>query len=146
MLSAIDLTGYSGEKVWCGPAAVSILTGVPLQRSTMTLAEIAGEDFFYLAGTYEEEVLRALRRFGYKATPSREFADRYPTSDPTLLRYMSHRTPPEKLRMMLVEVTGHWVTAHLDRLADGWTKRPVPMAEFPKLGRRVRAVWGVEKL
>ena len=64
----------------------------------------------------------------------------------TLKRFLNERTLPEQATMLLVQATDHYISAHLDWACDNWTGKPVPISQFPKLGRWVEDSWLIRKL
>lgn len=118
-------------KMWCGPSAVSILTGVPYRD----VLECVGRD---RTGIWTEEAILALNQWGFTAIPV-DLTARYDRC-PTLERYLRERPFAERGEPLLVTLYKHLITVHMDWAADNWTKRPVPIDEFPKLRRRVEEV------
>lgn len=144
MLHRIDPTGYSKAKRWCGPGAVATLTGCSLTDATEQLTRIHGGHYDELEGVYPEHVIIALNERGYRAKEI-DIIGRYPelTHGPTLARFLRGRPVMEQAVPMLIELSTHFVSAHLGYACDNWTMRPVPIPAFPKPGRLVKSAWVV---
>lgn len=133
MLSRVDTKGYTKPTVWCGPSAVSILTGRPLVETTSRLAVAGGISYKQLDGVWSEDCLLVLHDYGFS------HQEIPVVGSPRLSTFM--RTP--RPFPMLIELPGHLITAHFGYCADNWTMKPVPFADFPKPNRRVIAAWSI---
>lgn len=147
MLHPIDTTGYNKPKAWCGPSAVSTLTGMPLVRATEILTRIAGCTYEELEGVWQEETILALYEAGYRCEPL-DIAGRYPetTHGPTLDRFLRDRRVDEVVTPLLIEISGHFVCSHFSYCNDNWTLRPREIKAFPKMKRLVKRAWKVSKI
>lgn len=154
MLRTIDRTGYSKKKAWCGPSAIATLTGCPLREATELLSRVTGEPYAKLSGVWDEAMSAALHQLGYRMAHNdvgfKRLARRYHNTGghgvTTLARFLAERSAMEKLTPMLINITDHYVSAHLGWACDNHTDRPVPIGEFPKPGRWVVSSWLVEPL
>lgn len=146
MLHKVDTAGYSKAKRWCGPGALSILTGQPLRESTEQLTRIHGTTYDDMSGAWPEDLQLALHEHGYR-TREIDIVARYRelTHGPTLRRFLSERSSLECVMPLLIVVNSHFVTAHMLYAADSWTMGPVPINQFPKPNRHVKQAWVVEK-
>lgn len=142
MIHPLDLTGYSKAEQWCGPSALSLITGAPLAETTKRFAYMQGEAYQKLSGVYAEELLLALWEQGWKAE-NVGLLDRYPKLQmgPTLARYMRERPKIEVINKLLINVTGHFIVAHGRYLFDNWVPRGATIDTFPKPRRHVQHVW-----
>lgn len=148
MLHKLDMTGYTKPVAWCVPSAVSILTGSPLTDTTSLLCRLSQVTYKDLEGVDVQDALLALHQFGYghKAVPLYERYGDTLTHGPTLRRFLRERTPLEKMTPMLVCLPEHVIVCHMGFACDNWTKRPVPVGDFPKLGRLVSEAYLIHKL
>jgi hypothetical protein len=135
------ITGIpKGRTNWCGPSAVSVITGLPYIDSLNLMKDRRGNTRA-LKGTSNNEVRAALLRRGYVLAFSP-----LPDDKPTLARWLRER-PKEKVReMALLVVSNHYIVVHGRKACDGWTKSPVFTSEFPKRRRRVEKVWWVREI
>lgn len=140
MLHELDETGHTVGQKWCGPAALSILTGVPLRDTKALAARVAGETYTSIEGMWEEEMVLALHQLGYgsRKIPVYERYHKTTPCGPTLRRFLREREPLETVQPMLIAVEGHFLCAHMHYLADNSTGRPVRAECFPKQGRLVK--------
>ena len=146
MLYPIKMDDYTKAHAWCGPGALSSLTGIPLREATEMLTRIHGGTYSDLEGVWAEDVLLALMELGFKARKV-DIISRYPelTHGPTLDRFISERKVDEVVSPLLIHISGHFVTSHFGFMTDNWVGRPVPVAEFPKMKRLVKEVWKITK-
>lgn len=144
-LKALDTTGYTGSKHWCGPGALALLTGMPLAFAHARLNRIHGGSYSELEGVHTDQMQLALYEEGLKLVPVGMHA-LFPDCKrgPTLRRFAGTVQSPYPV---LIEVWKHFLVGHLTPsfriLADNWTKRPVNYTDFPKLGRNVLNAWEV---
>jgi hypothetical protein len=133
----IDTTGYTKPVEWCGPGSLSLLTGLPLVRSTEMLTRIRQQPYSELEGVWTEEVIIALRELGYTAEPMNIQA-MWPslTHGPRLSTFFMRIGAT--FDPIFVEVDGHFLVAHMGNAGDNWTMRMVPVSKFPKQGRLVK--------
>lgn len=146
MLQRITTVGYSKPKVWCGPGALSALTGAPVRTTTELLSRMTGEPYEKLSGVYDDAMEVALWELGYRMCANPQGNARIDACATrrrpyTLAEFLTERSIPERVSMVLIEVTGHYITAHLSWACDNWTMHPVPIEEFPKPRRWVRNSW-----
>lgn len=146
LLKPLDKTGYTKDVEWCGPSAISILAGRPLAETTSALSKLREESYSELDGVWPQEVVLILSQYGYKSKPL-PLMERYPDTPygPTLKRFLNERQGMELVMPLLIEVQNHLLVAHMGFAADNWTKKPVPIKSFPKLGRLVKSVYMVSK-
>lgn len=84
-----------------------------------------------IRGMYNSELLEIMRRLGFKSKPHQEWGM-------TLREFCEnwgHMGP------FIVNVTGHYVAVSHGMACDNTSKVPVPIAEFPRLGKRVKRFW-----
>lgn len=125
------LRSLPSDARWCGPSAVSILTGEPYQKVKSYFAFMRQEPYSEVQGIYIEEILLALGEYGY-------WAEQIPLERlMTLKTFMANRTFDQRANPLLIGFHKHVITTHMDWAADNWTLRPVPLDKFPKPNRRV---------
>lgn len=129
------------NKVWCGPAAISALTGIDIGPAHSKVAFVTGEN----VSDVDETDITIMRLVLSEAGVNLRLLDvpaRYPTltHGPTLRRYMAERPISEKSLPTLIEVDGHWIVGHWDYLMDSAHCQPTHYTEFAKLGRLVKSV------
>jgi hypothetical protein len=131
---------------WCVPSAFAILTGCTLASAHSKFAFINQEAIEDVEGCWHQDLLIALMDAGKTCTPV-DLHTRYPDMKygPTLRRYMRERPMgEERMYPLLLRVPGHVLCAQMDYMADNWTTRPVPVENFPKLGRNVHQAWVIK--
>lgn len=131
-----------GRTPYCGPSAISILTGVPISRAEFSIRRRRRGGYRDAAGrrrpikgAYNSEVIKCLRLLGCKVK-------RVKTAEPTLARFVEDT---RHAGVFLVNVTHHYVVTHAGMIADNGTGlKPQPFADFRKPLWRVTAAWRVE--
>lgn len=131
-------------KTWCGPTALSIITGRTIDHCAKLCADKANQIRIRndgwgwrdlkrkhtartIKGTYEREVVHALQVMGYRA-----YRVELPMPRETLLRYMRNRGGAEWRDVMLVVAGNHWLVLHKDTIADSLRPGGVHYEEHPK--------------
>jgi len=143
MLHTLDFNGWDNITAWCVPTAIAFLTGAPVGHMHSRAAFIQDKARKDVKGVYIEEAVLLLREQGYKAIPI-DMESRW-GAPPTIRKFLNERTSYEKVMPMMFATPDHMITAHYNYVADNWTKKPVPVCDFPKLGRKVVAAWTVIK-
>jgi hypothetical protein len=113
------MTKIGKHRKWCGPAALSILTGRSVNHCARVIAKRRNRRGWYngkgtgkqVRGTYITEVSNALGAMGFELI-------QVGVPHGTLRAYMAGRGGDQWKNAMLIEVTHHWVTAHRDTVAD----------------------------
>lgn len=141
MLHKLDFNGWENVTTWCVPTAIAFLTGAPVGHMHSRAAMMQNKPRKDVSGIYLEEAVLLLREQGYKAIPI-DMESRWSTP-PSIRKFLSERTPYEMMMPVMFATNDHMMTAHYGYAADNWTKKPVPIAEFPKLERKVVASWVV---
>lgn len=123
---------------YCGPAALSILTGCDTGQAAALLRKASGRRA--IKGTYHSEMLDALRLLGI--TPYRIA---HQGQLPTLAQW--HReTRRSADEVILLSVGYHFAVVQGRRYVCGLTTTPVPLRKAPKWRARVRAAWKLQKV
>lgn len=147
MLHKLNLEGFGGGTKWCGPSAVSILTGRPLAHTTAMLAYAEDIPYDEVGGVWREDAVLMLHTLGYRCVPI-DVVSRFSDTEcgPTLKRFWEERRMDEVVNPLLIEIHGHLLTSHYGFAADNWTGGPVPLAQFPKQRRLVKWAGIVTKM
>ena len=144
---------------WCGPSALSLLTGRSVNHCARVIAKIRNERGCWhrgrgtskqVKGVDDWEMKRALHRMGF-SMKSVKIALGYkkghvlgfPTEAPTLRKYMAGRGGDEWKNAMLICVTGHYMVAHKDAVADNHHSE-THYSKHPNRLKKVRAGWIVK--
>ena len=132
-----------GRTAWCGPSALAMLTGQTLGSAHSRFAFMQDKAVRDIKGVFIPEMLMALSDQGKMAEPI-NLMGRYPDHKygPSIKRFMKERPlGDERMYPLLISTHNHLLCGQMDWLGDNWTKRPVPMAKFPKLNRNVDQAW-----
>lgn len=105
---------------WCGPSALSILTGRSINHCARVIAKQRNDWGWYngrgsskqVRGTHTREVRKALDSMGFMMVPVKI------PKGVTLRSYMAGRGGEQFKNSMLLEVTRHWMSAHMDVVSD----------------------------
>jgi hypothetical protein len=119
---------------WCGPSALSILSGRSINHCAKLIAtERNRRGYWYngrgtskqVKGTHTGELRKALAKMGMTMkeieTPRNYHKHHqfgFPTETVTLRRYMAERGGEQWKSAMLLEVTDHWVVVRKDYVSD----------------------------
>ena len=142
MLHHLNLYGWAGT-AWCVPSAVAILTGAPVGHMHVRAAFITNQKLKDVKCVFCDDALLMLREQGYNAIPI-DMSSRWP-EPPTIEEFFAERTNYEKAMPIMFATDDHMMTCHYGFAADNWTARPVPVADFPELRRKVKFAWVVSK-
>ncbi len=139
----------NGFTTWCGPYAMTVLTGWSYEKCEEALKEVRGDSGTMLLvgggmswgsrskpikGTRPSEIRPALWKLGFnmsdKVSTIRPNVDptRRTTPQalgarfPTFAAWTKTRTPEERKMWLLVNVTGHWVVVKGNKVWDITTK------------------------
>lgn len=127
------------ERVWCGPAAVCIITGCSLQEAKEGYYVVRGVR--RVARVHLSETREVLRRKGYLLVPEyQSHAGR------TFAAWLREREPEDVNDLHLVRLTGHYVVVKGRRMVDNHTRVPVFIRRAPHRRRRVRDVFRVVEI
>lgn len=132
------LTGIPKDRtIWCGPSAISMLTGVGYGEVLDLLRLTTGRRTIKSVG--QLAMIRALDSLGWtlRAEPIRARDRR------TFAWWLRSRTREQRLRgsAFLVELTRHYVVVDGRWGGDNHTKVPVRLREMPHRRRLVKRVW-----
>lgn len=114
------LKKLNGHRAWCGPGALSILTGRSVNHCARIIAKRRNKRYWYhghgtskqVRGTWFSEIRDALDDMGFSMHGVKF------KRGTTLHRYMTDRGGEQWKSAMLIEVSNHWMVAHRDTLSD----------------------------
>lgn len=126
---------------FCGPAALSAITGQTTDETAAMLRRVTGKRS--IMGTWASDLLRALQCFGFTAAVVIDFTEE--PMRPTLARWLKDTTADRTTgRVFLISAGHHWQVVSGRRFVDSKTRSIVSIRD-PKVHRRarVRKVWEV---
>lgn len=132
-------TTIDAPRFWCGPSAVSALTGQPQEHVSQWIAKRRGKGTARgVRGTSTGEVRSALAHTGLhtKRLESYEKGDR-----PTLAAWLKQRGPEVRKATCLIEVGDHWIVVKGRKLVDNHHPTPVFIKQAKGRRARVKKVW-----
>jgi hypothetical protein len=111
------LSAPHGRNVWCGPAALSAVTGCSTDLAALLVARDryatdCARRIRGVRGTYTAEICRALNRLGWNAVPNT-----FPSHDRESLASWLRRFRGDR-RARIVSAANHWVAAQDGYVAD----------------------------
>jgi len=134
-------------KMYCGPAALCAITGKTYEEVRAKVNVLRHRKPNQgIIGMHNYEMVDALRLFGwatYARKVCRTFANGESVSPiyPTLAKFLKNRTDEEMHHMLLINITGHYVTVYGNMLVDNHTTIPVHLAIAPHKKCRVKKYW-----
>jgi hypothetical protein len=142
-LHAVTHRADLGHNRYCGPAAVSIITGRTAECAVRWMLVARGyepgERNGGIKGSWATEVGRALHALGYKLDAGEDWLrDR-----PTLARWLRDRTPAQRARTYLVSAGHHFLVVRGNKIACSLTGAPVNLRAYPHRRYRVRHYYRV---
>ncbi len=150
--------------LWCGPAAISAVTGEPVSKIMTLMKQLSGRNRIKGVGT--GLLQRTMTMLGWEAATIQKFdAERInggtvrigldivlttkyvPTKKrPTLARYCREHRADFAEHACIVELSTHWVAVYGRRFIDNHTKEPVFLRKSPNRRARVQRVLQVKKV
>lgn len=139
------LNAVSGKSIkrntWCGPAAISIITGLGYDEAIDLLKRVTGKRA--IRGVSRNEMFRALQAIGWDCKDRWEYTKEH---RPTLAWWLRQRGDEEMDTTFLVNVTGHYVVVRGRKIADNLVMAPVWLREYPHRRKRVKVVWSMRQV
>jgi len=131
-----------GKNRFCGPAAVSALTGRPVDEVVRVFH--AKTPHARVKGTHLSDLVQVLFEYGLTVKPHAiyDYADNRPTLAGWLKVSKTDRVPG---RVFLLNAGHHWVVVSGRRAVCGITKTVVSVRQYPKRRARVTRVWEVKE-
>lgn len=125
---------------FCGPSALSILTGLDTGRCAALLRRVSGRAC--IKGTYTGEMRKALRELGIDSLGGGVLQG----TNMTLAQWSKRTRESRGQGTYLIVVGHHWAVVQGRRFACGWATKSVPLGRAPKRRRRVTAVYSLVRL
>ena len=121
-------TTKADKNRYCGPSAISIVTGMTTGEAARLLRHVSGRKS--IKGTYTSEVTDALERCNIKAI-YRDFGLRLSYSKgPTLARFLKHTVKERNAkRVFLISAGRHWQVIQGRRIVCGILKEPTSVRD-----------------
>jgi hypothetical protein len=110
-----------GRLVYCGPAAVSALTGIDADVLVRAIQKRRGNDQ-PVVGTEVYELHQVCLDFGFEVLPVDSF-----DKPPTLASWERNRTDDEFENAWILDVGDHWMAVRGWWLADSWFSKFEPI-------------------
>jgi len=145
-----------GLRNWCGPTALSILTGRTIGYCAKLSAEIASRQRYRhsynqgwhsvkhtaktIKGVDNSEMEYAANKMGFR------FKRVVPVADNTLFKFMEDMTGPIWKEALLINVTDHYVVAQRGICYDNHDTTGTDSRKFWCRRRKVLHVWIVERI
>ncbi len=126
---------------WCGPAILSILTGLDTRETATLLRAVGGRS--RIKGSYTHEVSAALLKLGYSMLSLGHYGSQA-HKRPTLAQW-SRANPKRQGTTYLMSVGHHWAIVQGRRYACGIVGKVVPLKGCPKWRARVKQVWAISR-
>lgn len=129
---------YEGaQEGYCGPAAVSAITGRSRQCANAWFNFVRGHNpRRVVRGSFQAEVRDVLRRLGYHCV--KELGVNGPSNScPTLAQWMKQRTPDQRRHTYLIGAGNHWLVVKGSRAVCSQTRQKVATRDSKKRRARV---------
>ncbi len=147
-ISRHEINHDISTKLWCGPAALSCLTGASTSQVRALIRQFRKDHKARVQGTWDDEVQYVFRKLGYQMDLRYMCCSTDPKGRPTLARWLreSTRAPTVGYLVGLVDSSGgHWAVVHGGYYCCGITGKWVPLNEAPTRRRRVDIVFTITK-
>lgn len=136
--------------LWCGPAAISAVTGAPTSQIVALAKKFTGRQVIKGMNVYTlRQVLNALgyrTEEAYSALRAWTFERGSDLRDPTLAKWTRENREKFSRLPCIVMTTSHYVTVKGRSFIDNHTKKPVPLSKAPWRRARVAQAWQVQKV
>jgi len=154
--------------LWCGPAAISAVTGEKVSTIVAEMKRLSGRN--RIKGVSKGLMQRTMTMLGWEASTIQKFdSEKINTPEervgygilisagvttkyvpwkkrPTLARYLREHRADFQEHACIVELTGHWVAVFGRRFCDNFTKEPVFLRSSPHRRARVQSVMQIKKV
>lgn len=125
----------ANDNTFCGPAALSLITGKPVSECTAALRAATGRRAIF--GVAYREMMAVLPMLGYIAAPI-PIGDKPPTLA-ALLRKLKDRRPED---VYLLSVTDHYLVLRGRKIYDNRNPEGVFVRQYPHRRVRVKGIFG----
>ena len=150
--------------LWCGPSALSIMTGRTVNYCAKLIADQRNRHGWYrgrgsskqVRGVSNLAMKMALQKMGYRmvniGVPLRCHKHQVmsvnpePFVKPTLFQYMSERGGPDWKKTVLIECGNHYVVASHDTVADNTQPLGCHYSDHHAKRKRVANIWLVSTM
>ena len=132
--STPKLKPVKGGNRFCGPAAISTITGISTDDASRIIRHITGRR--QVTWTSTHEVHQAMQWRGYRIVEKRMDGD-----NPTLARWLRERQ--NRRATYLINVTNHWVVVRGNKFVDSKHRDPVNTRQAKGRRARVKRVYTV---
>ena len=141
-------------RLWCGPAALSAISGKPASICQAAIAVERGSPTKIVRGVHHWEMCQALKTLGYNTIIENKFPSA-PYGFPkekrlTVAALLRTRkdwavTDPGKT-MYLITAGHHYMVVKGKKFVDSFTRTPTWIRQAPHRRKRVLRVWRVERI
>jgi len=129
--------------MWCGPAAISIITGNRVEWAASKLAKIKYDKCRpkMVRGVSNFEMRYVLDRMGYECIRLHD----HDCKGMTLGKWIDSYSSKHHRAVILVNVTEHYVVANLGHVADNHKPNGCPVGEHPARRKIIKCAWIVKR-
>ena len=131
-----------GTRLWCGPAALSAVTGLPTSVIRDAVQTVR-RDRRPVQGMNRQLLVLTLTHLGFGAELFWSDSWQPEFRKPTLVQFHKSFRHHLDRSPILINVTGHFVALQGDLFVDSWFKEPVAFCPPPVRRRRVEAAWKI---
>ena len=135
-------------RTWCGPAALSILTGNRVEYCARQVAGLrnGGRRKAWwtpkrVRGVGNFEMRYVLDLMGYELIKLHD----HDCKGKTLRGWINSYSTKHHRAICLVNVTDHYVVTHLGQVNDNRSKRPCPIEDHSSRRRKIQHVWIIKR-
>ncbi len=129
---------------WCGPSAISILTGLDTRDTARLLRSVGGRRA--IKGSYWSEMHSALSKLGFRLDPCRIPLTSVPPKRLTLIAWLKRSRAERGSDTFLFTAGHHFAVVQGRRYACGQSKEIVPFARIPHRCARMEEVYKVVRV
>lgn len=130
---------------FCGPSAISALTGLDTRDTAAILRDVSGRRV--IKGTYDHQMRKACAKLGLNMVPYREYLlPSHPNplfNAPTLISWLRQTRDDRGTNTYLLSAGHHWCIVQGRRYVCGITGRIVPFKDIPHRCARVRVAYQI---
>lgn len=136
--------------LWCGIAALATITGRPTSECRAAIIAARGDHrgfgtVHHVTGIHNWELRKAFTLLGYDTLTCRTHEHLPMKERPTLAQFLRGRTIGLRAEMVVVCITGHYVTVKGRSFVDNFTREPINVKDAPHRRARVETAWMIRK-
>ena len=135
MAKSLKVTKQSGDNTYCGPAALSIITGKPVSE-VMRILHTYVLERRRVRGMWNHEMESCLWKMGYETR-----LVQLPLRMPTVAQWLRNERKPDDT--FLVQVSHHYIVVRGRKIADNRNPEGVFLRQYQHRRSRVHKVWHV---